>query len=172
MDEPDYKHADWLLFTQEKLIQKVCKNSVSISYYVKPNGTKNMRVNGITDLDISRLMFLTNTDQNNNFMYLDGFNVYINNGIIPIQVPGLEEAVINLFRNSDLNSFIELTNSTKTHMPFSIENIMDSNNNFDGNKTFNDYVDQFTAMLPCGPNTTGVPRLYELLICPDKGPAN
>jgi len=164
MYNPDLTHADWTLFTQEKLIQSTVTD-VSITYFQKTNGTTNMTISGIKPVDIAKLKFLTNTDQNNNYLYVEVFNIYINNGFNPLVVPGLSDVVKTLFRNSDLTGYL---NSSKTNQPFSDANVQSGQ--FLA-KTFNEFVSLGLTLIPYVPHLT-VPQLvatatYEIILCPD-----
>ena len=75
MYNSDLTQTDWCLFTQEKLIQSNITD-VSITYFKNANGTTNMSVSGIKPIDIAKLKILTNTNDNNNYLYLDQFNVF------------------------------------------------------------------------------------------------
>jgi hypothetical protein len=165
MFKPDLTHSDWCLFTQEKLIQNTVTD-VSITYYKKANGTTNMTISGIKPADIAKLKFLTNTDQNNNYLYLEQFNVYINNGFNPLVIPGLNEVIQNFFRNSDMMGYLD---DKKTHLPFSNANIQSGQNVA---KTFNEFIILGTKLIPYIPNITpenlNTTVKYEIILCPDR----
>lgn len=192
----DFKHEDWLLFSQQKLIESIDPN-VSITYVDKPRGGRNLVISGIEPLKIDDYQFLTNTDQNNNYLYLDKFNVYIQGAYKPLEIFGLNDIMLNLYRNSDMKGYLE---STKTHKPFTISNLnddsflklfpdytLDASGNisiefFDGsnnvpfaydasnnryNVTFKKYIDAYTKIIPYVIKTANVPLTYEIILNPD-----
>ena len=164
VNELDLSHGDWALLTQEKLIQQTDTN-VSITYIVQSNGTTNMSVSGIKPINIAKFKFLTNTNDNNNYVYLTQFNIYINNGFNPLVVPGLSDVVKTLFRNSDLTGYL---NDSKTNQPFSDANVQSGQNLA---KTFNEFVSLGLTLIPYVPHLT-VPQIiatatYEVILTAD-----
>ena len=73
MDEQDLKHRDWLLYSTKRLLQKTGAESISIDIQDLPNDRKVLFAGGITESMIDNLQFLVNTDQNNNYLYLEDF---------------------------------------------------------------------------------------------------
>jgi methylglyoxal synthase len=90
----DLKHRDWLLYSTKRIIQSVDEN-ISVEIIDTPNGGKKLIASEITEADIDKIAFLTNTDQNNNYLYLEDFQVYIAGSISPLNIPGLKETVMN-----------------------------------------------------------------------------
>jgi len=187
----DFKHEDWLLFSQQKLIESI-DPKVSITYVDKPNGGRNLVISGIDPVKIDDYQFLTNTDQNNNYLYLDKFNVYLSGAYKPLEIFGLNDIMLNLYRNSDIKGYLE---SKKTHKPFTIENlnddsflklyegyVQDTSGNisiggavaYDAsantyNVTFKKYIDAYTKIIPYVIKTAESFLTYELILNPDYG---
>jgi hypothetical protein len=187
----DFKHEDWLLFSQQKLIESIDPN-VSITYVDKPRGGRNLVISGINPNNIDDYEFITNTDQNNNYLYLEKFNVYVNSAFKPSEIPGLNDTMINLFRNSDMKSFLK--ENSKTHKPFTIENINDDSfikmfDNYDKDSSgniwvegtmvynattqvynirFSKFIDAYTTLTPYVIKTSNSSNnRYELILNPD-----
>jgi len=159
--EPDFKHADWLLFTQEKLIQRVSTNiSTQI---VKTDKKRFLIISDIPEELLDKLDFITNTDTNNNYLYIEKFTMYMSGSPKPIKIPGLDNIVVNAFRQSDANGFFE---GKKTHSPFDVSQFRGSN--FRG-YTFSDFIDEFSSLIPFAPTTTGNTKTYEIILNPDFG---
>ncbi len=157
--DPDLKHADWLVFTQEKLIQSVSTNiSTQI---VKTETTRFLIIGDIQEDDLDKLEFITNTDRNNNYLHLEKFEVYISNSPKPVNIPGLGNIVVNAFRQSDANGFLE---GYKTHRPFDVHQFVGSN--FDG-CSFSDFIDEYSARIPFAPTTTRKVKTYEIILNPN-----
>ena len=155
MSESDLKHRDWLLFSMKSIIQST-DESISIFIEDRPDGGKVLRATTISEKTIGNLPFITNTDQNNNYLYLEDLMVYIDGHIAPLEVPGLKDVAIEVYRKSDINAFLQYN---RTHFPFSINSYKGLN--------FNEFVDQYTALQPTTLNTTGYVKTYEIVINPD-----
>ena len=151
----DLKHRDWLLFSQQKLIQLNAPNVTSIISYV-PDGGARLTLSNISEFDIVKLNFLTNTDHNNNYLYLE--NVYINLGdsVSPLLVSGLQDTMLDIFRLSDVTSYLA---GSKTHIPF-------TSIAFNG-KSVGEFIDILSAALPTVPDTLGIPKKFTLVLNPD-----
>lgn len=154
----DLKHRDWLLFSTKSLILSVDQN-ISIQIIDTPDGGKRLIANGITDNSIEKLYFITNTDGNNNYLYLEEFNVYKKNSSKPLNIPGLDDIMKNAFRSSDALNFIS---DNKTHKPF-----VGSNFKTASSDTFSQYIDELTGFLPNTLTTKGVEKTYEIILNPD-----
>ena len=157
---PDYQHRDWLLFSTQKLIQEL-DPAITVEIITSPNGSKRLFASQISEESINKLYFITNTDQNNNYLYLEDFQVYISGNSTPIQIPGFSQTAINMFRRSDIISFVE---GRKLHFPFSPENLRDST--YTG-KTFSGFVDVYTGLIPYIQGTEGYVKTYEIILNPD-----
>ncbi len=159
MRDPDLKHADWLLFTQEKLIQRISTNiSTQI---VKTDAKRFLIISDIPEEYLDRLEFITNTDTNNNYLYIERFTVYLSGFPKPVDIPGLGNIVVNAFRQSDANGFLE---GNKTHRPFDVHQFVGSN--FKGD-TFSGFIDSFSSLIPFAPTTTDNKKMYQIILNPD-----
>jgi hypothetical protein len=157
----DLKHRDWLLFTQQALISKVNPN-ISTEIVDRDNGSKVLIITDIPEGSIKDLLFITNTDNNNNYGYLEEFNVFKFGSSIPLNIPGLSEIVQNIYRYSDMNAF--LSKST-THDPFNPKNFV--NSSFKG-QSFTEFVDELTALLPFTTDTGSIITTYQIIFNPDE----
>ena len=157
----DLKHRDWLLFTQQALISKVNPN-ISTEIVDRENGSKVLIITDIPENSLKDLLFITNTDNNNNYGYLEGFNVFRFGSSIPLNIPGLSEIVKNIYRYSDMNAF--LSKST-THDPFNPKNFV--NSSFKG-QSFTEFVDELTALLPFTTDTGSIITTYQIIFNPDR----
>jgi hypothetical protein len=157
----DLKHRDWLLFTQQALISKVNPN-ISTAIVDRDNGSKVLIISDIPEDSLKDLLFITNTDNNNNYGYLEEFNVFRFGASIPLNIPGLSEIVKNIYRYSDMNAF--LLKST-THDPFNPKNFV--NSSFKG-QSFTEFVDELTALLPFTTDTGSITTTYQIIFNPDQ----
>ena len=153
---PDLQHRDWLLYSQQRIIQNIDPN-ISIVIMDTANGGKILRVTNISEESIGKLKFLTNTDHNNNYLYIETFNVYIYGSPTPLNIYGLEEIIMNIFRNSDINSFI---NGEKVFQPFKDDNFKGDNISL--------FIDRYTELNPLSPNTAGKIKTYQFDLNPDR----
>ena len=151
----DLKHRDWLLKTTQALIVKV-DPVISTKIIDTPDGGKRLLVNHVSESSIQLLEFLTNTDQNNNYLYLEKFSLTLERDLEPLEFPGLSEVMVKIFQDSDANAFI---NGLKTHKPFSPSSFNDV--------TSNQFVDIFSSLVPFVPNTSNKIKFYNLVLNPD-----
>lgn len=159
MSTQDLTHADWVLYTQQKLISNV---NTDISSEVIKNGDKSyLIISNISETDLDKLYFLTNTDNNNNYLYIENFNVFTSNSSSSVNIPGLLEVVTSSFRSNDANAFI---NGSKVYYPFNVKNFQGSY--FKGN-TFSEFVDTLSGLLPYSANTSGYTKKYRIILNPD-----
>ena len=156
----DLQHRDWLLFSTKQIIQMI-DPSISVDIMTTANDGKVLVANCIPESSIDKLQFLVNTDQNNNYLYLEDFSVYRSGSIEPLNVPGLVNIMTNNFRTSDINGFLQ---SNKLHTPFSVTNFQDST--FTGT-TLSEFIDQYTGLLPFSPTTYGMVKIYSFTVNPD-----
>lgn len=157
---PDLQHRDWLLLSSKKLLLAVNYN-ISVSIVDTFNGGKLLIAQNISEKDIDKLPFLTNTDQNNNYLYLEDFNVYVEGSFTRKNLPGLKDVVINSYTTSDIDSF--LTNQ-KLHYPFNVKSF--TNSTFKGT-TFSEFIDQYSGLTPFTATTFGYVKTYEVVLNPD-----
>jgi hypothetical protein len=154
----DLKHRDWLLFSTKSLILSVDQN-ISVKIIDTPNGGKLLIASGISETAIDKLHFIVNTDQNNNYLYLEDFKVYKKNSPKPLNIPGLKDIMINVFRSSDAFNFVS---DNKTHIPFSGSNFKTASVD-----TFSQYIDKLSSFLPHTLSTNGSEKTYEIVLNPD-----
>jgi len=156
----DLQHRDWLLFSSKRLLQTVNYN-ISVTFTDTPNGGKLLIAQNISETDIDNIPFITNTDQNNNYLYLQDFNVYIEGSFTPQNIPGLRETVMNAYTSTDADSFL---NKQELHFPFMVKNF--ENSDFKGT-TFSQFVDEYSGLLPFTTKTKGYVKTYEVVLNPD-----
>lgn len=149
-------HANWLLFSQEKLIQYV---NTSISTRIVHSPTQNLLlVSNVSEEDIDKLYFLVNTYKNKNFLSLERFAVCYQGASKSINIPGFERIMLNNFRQSDIKSFVA---ESTLHYPFNVTNFVGSS--FTGT-TFSGFVDEFTSLIPHYPSTYAKPKTYSFVL--------
>jgi len=155
----DLTHANWLLFSIQQLIHNVNDN---ISTEIVSSQGKNLLfVSGVSEADIDNLYFLTNTDQNNNYLYLETFSVIYEGSNNNVNIPGLQTIMINNFRQSDISGFVS---GNKLHYPFSTKNFKSTS--FTGN-TLSEFIDQYTSLVPFAASTYGNVKTYSFVLNPD-----
>ena len=151
----DLQHRDWVLRSQQALIAKI-DSTISTKIINTPDGGMRLLVNYVSESAIQELLFFTNTDQNNNYMYLENFSVTIQGDLQPLEFPGLSQTMIKVYELSDSNGFI---NGSKTQQPF-------APGSFNG-KTINQFVDAYSSLLPYVPSTFGKEKNYNFSLNPD-----
>ena len=156
----DLTSRDWLLNSTKSLILSVDTN-ISVEIVDKPNNGKVLIATGIKESSMDKLKFIVNTDQNNNYLYLEDFQVYLHGHFTPLVVPGLTDVVINAFRNSDIKAFI---NNEKVHYPFVAGNMMTQNR---PSYTFSTFIDAYTGLLSNIFGTYGSVKVYSITLNPD-----
>ena len=156
MSQPDLKHRDWVLKSQQALIANI-DNTISTRIIDTDDGGKRLLVFNISEASIQNLLFLTNTDQNNNYLYLEEFNVTIQQDLQPLEFPGLSQIMIKIYETSDANAFL---NGSKTQKPF-------TSSSFNNGQTINEVVDTISSLLPFVTSTYGKVKTYDLVLNPD-----
>jgi hypothetical protein len=150
----DYTQTDWTLISQEQYIRRV---NPAISTRIIKSSNKNYLVaSNISEADITKIFLITNTDKNNNYLYLENFKVFLDKAHNPVNIPGLEAIILDIVRKADITSFI---NGSKVSFPF-------SRNLFNGS-TINQFIDNYTRLLPNAPNTFGRVKTYKIVLNPD-----
>jgi len=157
----ELQHRDWLLYSTKKIIQSIDQN-VSVDIIERSNNMKVLVASGINEASIDKLMFLVNTDQNNNYLYLEDFQVYIIGAYTPLNIPGLKETCMNVFRASDIDGFLL---GDKTHNPFNPKNFQ--NSTFKGT-TFSQFVDEYSGLIPYCTSTSNKIKTYQIILNPDE----
>ena len=147
VSKEDLTHQDWLLVSEQKLIQK---NAPSVSTMIM--GSR-LVISNISEANLLNLEFLTNTDQNNNYLYLETVNVNLAGSVSPLLVSGLQDTMLDVFRLSDLTSYLA---GSKTHIPFTATT-------FNG-KSVGEFLDILTAALPTVPDSAGLTKMFTLRI--------
>ena len=155
----DLKSRDWLLFSIKSMLLQVNEN-ISVDIIDTPDGGKRLIANGILPETIEKLNFIVNTDENNNYLYLEDFKVYSVASFSPLNIPGLKEVVQNVFRTSDVNAFLK---GDKIHKPFDVQNY-NKNTSFKGT-SFNEFIMTFTDLIPYTPNVRDA--TYSIVLNPD-----
>jgi hypothetical protein len=172
--QKDLGHADWLLFTQIQLFKSVNPSIICEIIETPETNQKRLFASNVSEIDILNLQSITNTDVNNNYLYLENFSVYLrNNPSKPLNLPGFNELMINLYRQSDYNAFIQ---NQKTHIMFSTADFQyttflnNTNNNVNNNlygSDINSFIDLFTGILPFTNSTSPGQKIYSILLNPD-----
>jgi hypothetical protein len=152
--QEDLTHTNWLLFSQEQLIRLV---NPAISTRIINLPDKNYLVaSNISEADITRIFLLTNTDVNNNYLYLESFKVFLDNAPDPLNIPGLEDNILDIVRKADIISFVA---NNKVSYPFS--------KNLFNNSTINQFIDNYTNLIPNSPKTYNRIKTYTIVLNPD-----
>ena len=160
----DLTHRDWLLFSTKALLLRA-DEYISVSIIDTPDGGKRLIASGIDSSTIEKLPFLVNTDKNNNYLYLEDFEVYTAGYFSPVNIPGLVELIKHSFRMSDITAFT--TSNCKVHYPFAVSNYNStSNSSFDG-ETFSEFVSTFANLMPFTPKIDSNVT-YSITLNPDK----
>jgi len=118
----DLTSRDWVAASTKQLVLSV-DASVSVEFEYYPDGGMKIFLNNISESTIGKLSFLTNTDFNNNYLYLEDFNVFINNNFSPLDIPGLFAIADSLYKQSDITAFLA---GNKLKQPFATTNIQDN----------------------------------------------
>jgi hypothetical protein len=166
MSNSDLKSRDWLAFSTKQLISKV-DPSIAVDLIYNSEGGMQIILDNVSEESIIKLQFLTNTDQNNNYLYLENLFVYINGSLSPLNVPGLSEIAVTLYQAADINEFIA---GNKLKTPFSSKNIQ--NTSLPPNSNFNDLVDNLTSIIPFTQSTFQKTKTYKIILNPDQNQVN
>ena len=161
MSSTDLKSRDWLAFSTKRLINQL-DPSINVSLNYLSDGGMKIVVSQISEEYIGKIFFLTNTDYNNNFLYLESLSVYINGSNTPLSLPGLSEIAINTYNNSDINAYLA---TSKTQVPFSAENL--TGTSLPPGTTFNQFVDIYSSLIPYTSSTASTIKTYFLVLNPD-----
>jgi len=158
----DLTHADWWMRSIQKLLQSVDTN-LRCRIVKRPNNTQHLHVANVSEETLSKLFFLVNTDQNNNYGYLEFFHVFTQDDYsrTPIEIPGVSELANGIWDNKDAFAFV---NSQKTETPF-LNPLYNPITNEP--LSFPQYVDLITAIIPWLPKTLGKVKIFELVLNPD-----
>lgn len=157
---PDLMHRDWLNNAIITLFQKV-NNNIRYTILNKSGNRKLVKFWNINEVDLPKLPLLTNTDGNNNYGYLDKFEVYTDNKMeYKIEVPGLNTIILRNSRDADIAAFL---NGDKLFYPF-VPFLNGPNSN---KLSIPKFIDQITEETPWLPNTTGKGKQFMVTFNPD-----
>ena len=158
----DLKHRDWLLFSTKSLLLQKDQN-ITVDIIDTPDGGKRLIASGIKPSIIEDLTFLVNSDQNNNYLYLEDFKVFVAGYNSAVNIPGLVDVVQNAFRNSDINGFID---DHKKHKPFAVYNYNTLAMSAYEGATFSGFVSSYTSLIPFTPDVDNNVS-YSITLNPD-----
>ena len=158
---PDLTHADWWIRTTVKLAQSV-DSSLRFSVFKDDKG-QHLIIENISEETLSKLSFLTNTDQNNNYGSLENFSVYTTNDYsrTPIAIPGLVELMASIWYNSDTDAFLA---GKKVQTPFLRPLVTPVTKK---PLSIPSYVDMITSTIPWAPKTSGLTKVFSIQVSPD-----
>ena len=153
-------HSDWLLNSVTKIMESI-DAKISVSSETTSVGGKRIFIYGIDEVAIDKLYFLTNTDQNNNYLYTEDFKVYLDNNAYPFEIPGLKDIAKSMYDHSDIFAFLS---GNKIQIPYNVANI--TNTSYTG-KTFSGYIDYLSSTIPYIENTAGHIKKYQIILNTD-----
>jgi len=158
---PDLTHADWWVRTTTKLLQKV---DTTMRFTVgKVGKTQHLIIENISEATLSKLFFLVNTDQNNNYGYLESLQVFLQSDYsrTAIPIPGFSTLANAIWNEADATGFVA---GEKTQTAF-----LNPLNNPYTNQPLSicEYVDWITAVIPWAPKTFGQVKIFTLMLNPD-----
>jgi len=158
---PDLTHADWWIRTCTKLLQQV---DTSLRFtVVKVEKTQHLVIENISETTLSQLFFLVNTDQNNNYGYLEALQVFVKDDYsrTAIPIPGFSTLANAIWNEADATGFVE---GQQTQTAF----LAPLNNPYTNEPlTVPQYVDWITAVIPWAPKTFGKEKIFTLILNPD-----
>ena len=152
----EFDARDWLLESTKSLLLSV-DNSISVTITETSDNRKVLTASGISENAIDKLKFIVNTDQNNHYLYLDDFHVFLQGRSEPLNIPGLKEIVLNAYRTSDVNDFLS---NKRVHNPFLSHKVLRSNKP----AKFSFFIDAYTALLGNMFSTFGSVKLYSVTL--------
>jgi hypothetical protein len=160
-DNSDLDSADWLTFTIRQMVLNVNPN-IPLQI-IKGNNKRLIVINNISETDILNLLFLTNTNDNNNYLYLEDLSVYLDNNTQPIDIPGLHQIALDISRNADSVAYLD---GNQTFKMFGTTFKIPNGNSYE-NGNFNQFVDYYTSLVSFFPQTTNHKKQYRLILNPD-----
>lgn len=163
---PDLTHANWLLFSQEKLIQNVNPN-ISTEIVISPD-KRLLVVSNVSAKDIDNLNFLVNTDQNNSYLNLESFTIFLKGASKSVNISGFETIILNNFKRTDITGFLS---KATVHYPFNVKNFKNLDGTDFTGKTLSEFIDQFASLIPFSPSTKGKHKTYSFVVNPDHTPS-
>ena len=156
----DLNHSDWLLNSITKIMESI-DAKISVNGETTNSGGKRIFIYGVDEVAIDKLYFLTNTDQNNNYLYIEDFKVYLDNNSYPFEIAGLKMIAKSMYYHSDIFAFLS---GNKIQIPFDVANI--TNTSYTG-KTFSGYIDYLSSVIPYIEITSGHIKKYEIILNTD-----
>ena len=157
----DLTSRDWVAASTKQLVLSI-DPSVSVEFKYYPNGGMKIFLSNISESTIGKLSFLTNTDFNNNYLYLEDLKVFINGHYSSLDIPGLFEIANSLYKQSDITAFLA---GNKVKQPFAPSNIQDTS--LPPGSTFNDFVDSLSGLIPYVEHTINRVKTYQIVLNPD-----
>jgi len=136
----------------------------------KRGQSKVLVLENISETDLGNLNFLTNTDQNNNYLYLETMSVFLYDDSYKneIMLPGLSMLMTECWNQADADAFI---NNDKLFYPFKlplngpfVPDLVTCTSN---KISVPQYVDIYSSMVPFLPQTTGVNKVFKIVLNPD-----
>ena len=157
----DLTSRDWVAASTKQLVLSI-DPTVSVEFQYYPNGGMKIFLSNISESTIGKLSFLTNTDFNNNYLYLEDLKVFINSHYSSLDIPGLFEISNSLYKQSDITAFLA---GNKVKQPFAPSNIQDTS--LPPGSTFNDLVDSLSGLIPYVEHTINRVKTYQIVLNPD-----
>jgi len=156
----DLQHRDWLL---RITIKQVLAIDPTITYRIDTgsDNSKHLILSDISEESLPHLAFITNTDCNNNYLYLEALNVSLVGNNHYLQIPGLNNLSVELWNHSDSNAF---TKGDKFFKPF------DSNLKHpltENPMNIIEWIDIYSSVLTFLPNTRDKKKKFRLILNPD-----
>ena len=151
----DLKHSDWLLISTEQILKTIDNNLVILKQ------GNSITVSQIKEDVIDKLVFLTNSDTNNNFLGLQSMQLFLDGqpkSDTETDI-SLTSYVKQLWTRSDLVGYLE---EKRLHKPFDVSNL-DNAPSFTGT-TFAEYTDLITGSKGGVGNSVGRKKTYTIVI--------
>ena len=153
--------STWLLETTK---QMVAGKDQSISYTAEPDGSGGQRIkfSQISESSIDKLEFIVNTERSNNILSIESFSVYLGYNNKPLNIPGLSEVVVKMYKKSETAAYIL---GNKIHSPF-VQTSTTIDSDYDN---FNEFISKLSKLLPDVPDlqttgsTTSQKKFYEVI---------
>jgi hypothetical protein len=151
MEEPtvsELVHKDWLLRSIQSCVCEVNSDIPTEIFYMGKDEC--LKISDVSEEDIMKLYFITNTDKNNNTLTLIKFDVFLKGQISPLFFPGLTQVVQRIYNSKDSDSFLR---DKKTFVLFDGAFI-------EPTTTISEFIDNTTDMVKCLPKTRDLIKTY------------
>jgi hypothetical protein len=147
---------DWILSTTKNMIHQIDSNITLVEALI-PDNRKVLVVGNIPENLMSQITLLTNTDENNNYLYLEGVAMFISYTEDPLYIPALSDILIDISRQADTDAFLK---NQLVYKPFSEEIIGSS---------FTEFITKLLNIIPnrYKINELNRPRKYTIVLNPD-----